>query len=69
MTKKIAPSPAEAQKAANEALQSFTPTTDFVGFPFGKEHPVHFRAGLPSTPVPAAYIASLSDKKTAADHG
>jgi hypothetical protein len=47
-----------------EALQAFVPATDFVGYPFGADHPIHFRAGIPSTPVPTAYINSLSEKKT-----
>lgn len=59
---KSSPKAAEA-----DPLQSFVPVTDFVGWPFGPEHPIHFRAGIPSTPVPASYISSLSDKKTASD--
>lgn len=55
-----------SKSAEADPLQSFTPVTDFVGYPFGEAHPIHFRAGVPSTPVPASYIASLSDKKTAA---
>jgi hypothetical protein len=54
----------KALEKADEGLVSFTPATDFVGFPFGQDHPIHFRAGIPSTPVPASYINSLSEKKT-----
>jgi hypothetical protein len=64
---------AKKQKAARTDLASvtrpFVAATDFVGKPFGPDGPdVHFRAGIPSTPVPVAYIESLSPKK-AADKG
>lgn len=59
-----------------DALQSFVPVTDFVAYPFGDAHPVHFRAGVPSTPVPVEFIKSLDKKPEpakpaaiAADHG
>ncbi len=36
-----------------------------AGYPFGKDAGlVHFRAGIPSTPVPSTWIDSLSAKKT-----
>lgn len=48
---------------ANEALPQFTPTTDFVGYPFGKDQPIHFRGGQRSTPVPKAWLDNLSEDK------
>lgn len=49
----------------DEVTRPFVSATDFVGKPFGPDGPeVHFRAGIASTPVPVAYIESLSAKKT-----
>jgi hypothetical protein len=57
----------EAQKRDDGAVRSFMPKTDFRGKPFGPNYPeLNFKAGIMSPPVPASYIASLSDKKTAA---
>jgi len=70
-TQPTAPSPsglakaAQIRKVANEATRSFIPETDFVGKPFGPNGgEMHFRAGVPSSPVPQSYIDSLSAKKT-----
>jgi hypothetical protein len=80
-TTPTAPSPAAAvakaahvRKIANELVNTFIPETDFVGKPFGPNGgEMHFRAGVPSSPVPQSFIDSLSAKKTgdkpAADHG
>ncbi len=57
--------PVEKLRAAADAVQSFTPTSDFRGKPFGPAGPeVSFKAGIPSAPVPVAWIESLSAKKT-----
>lgn len=68
-TQPIAPSAlakaAQVRKVANERVASFVPETDFVGKPFGPNGgEMHFRAGVPSSPVPQSYIDSLSAKKT-----
>jgi hypothetical protein len=71
MSKKLSPIE-QTTAAANDVLRSFVPETDFVGYPFGKNHPHHFRAGIASPPVPSSWIESLSVKKTgetAADNG
>lgn len=60
---------------ANDVLRSFVPKTDFVGEPFGDGHQIHFRAGVPSVPVPSDFAAKHGEvvnppaTKTAADHG
>lgn len=57
--------PRAAQPDLASVTRPFVSATDFVGKPFGPGGPdVHFRAGIPSTPVPVAYIESLSAKKT-----
>lgn len=50
---------------ANAVLVPFTPTTDFVGYPFGKdEAPMTFMAGMPApAPVPKAWLDSISADK------
>jgi len=56
---------AQVRKVANERVNTFIPETDFVGKPFGPNGvEMHFRAGIPSSPVPQSYIDSLSPKKT-----
>lgn len=56
---------AHVRKVANDRVNTFIPETDFVGKPFGPSGgEMHFRGGVPSSPVPQSYIDSLSSKKT-----
>lgn len=64
---------AKVKKNADALVNGFVPSTDFRAKPFGPDGPeMAFKAGIPSSPVPQAFIDSLSDKKvseTAADNG
>lgn len=43
------------------AVSTFVPAVSFTGYPDGKT-PVHFTAGVRSSPLPATYIALIKQK-------
>lgn len=60
--------PSDGKKNADDLVSGFTPTSDFRGKPFGPDGPeMSFKAGIPSPPVPKAWIDSLSAAKTGSE--